>query len=196
MFLRAFCVTINHTSSLRRRKLIESKTITHSVLEAKRWHYPADARNAPLTTMPPLQTSIFSLFLQRDSWDPAAADSVSPGEGLCTDSLASVPPSASATGPDSGSPSPYRGANRGSGLSSTQNYFHPLDEVHYSTPYASTSGYACPPYMTVPTDLPSKMPTLSGEESDSAPPTISDAAPWQKDDGTSAWSPYEIRRTY
>ncbi|XP_035241812.1 uncharacterized protein C11orf53 homolog isoform X2 [Anguilla anguilla] len=138
-----------------------------------------------------------SHFILRDSWDQPAADSVSPGEGLCADSLANVQAPASVAGPDSGSPSPYRGSNRGSSLSSSQNYpFHPLEEVHYSAPYASTSGYACSPYMTVPSDLPSKMPTLSGEESDSAPATLSDPTPWQKDDGTSTWSPYDIRRTY
>ncbi|XP_064159078.1 POU class 2 homeobox associating-factor 2-like isoform X2 [Anguilla rostrata] len=138
-----------------------------------------------------------SHFILRDSWDQPAADSVSPGEGLCADGLANVQAPASVAGPDSGSPSPYRGSNRGSSLSSSQNYpFHPLEEVHYSAPYASTSGYACSPYMTVPSDLPSKMPTLSGEESDSAPATLSDPTPWQKDDGTSTWSPYDIRRTY
>ncbi|KAG5836899.1 hypothetical protein ANANG_G00233570 [Anguilla anguilla] len=153
--------------------------------------------HAPRCYTPPLQTSISSLFPQRDSWDQPAADSVSPGEGLCADSLANVQAPASVAGPDSGSPSPYRGSNRGSSLSSSQNYpFHPLEEVHYSAPYASTSGYACSPYMTVPSDLPSKMPTLSGEESDSAPATLSDPTPWQKDDGTSTWSPYDIRRTY
>ncbi|KAI1893465.1 hypothetical protein AGOR_G00124000 [Albula goreensis] len=135
-----------------------------------------------------------SHFLLRDSWDQPPSDGVSSGEGLCTDSLAPVQAPASVTGPDSGSPSPYRGSNRGS--SSSQNYsLHSLDEVHYSAPYSSSS-YACPPYMTVPSDMPPKMPTLSVEESDSAPPPLSDPTPWQKDDGTSTWSPYEIRRTY
>ncbi|KAJ8280606.1 hypothetical protein GJAV_G00056820 [Gymnothorax javanicus] len=139
-----------------------------------------------------------SHFILRDSWDQTATDSMSSGEGLCSDSLASVQtPASTVTGPESGSPSPYRGSGRGSGLSSSQNYpFHPLDDVHYSTPYSSASSYACSPYMTVPSDVPSKMPTLSGEEPDSAPQTLSDPAPWQKDDGASTWSPYEIRRSY
>ncbi|KAJ8397195.1 hypothetical protein AAFF_G00440290 [Aldrovandia affinis] len=137
-----------------------------------------------------------SHFLLRDSWDQPAPDGVNPGEGLCADSLAAVQTPASVPGPDSGSPSPYRGSSRGSGLSSSQNYsLHSLEEVHYSAPYA-TSSYGCAPYMTLPGDLPSKMPTLSVEESDGAPPTLSDPTPWQKDDGTSTWSPYEIRRTY
>ncbi|KAJ8368231.1 hypothetical protein SKAU_G00082590 [Synaphobranchus kaupii] len=152
----------------------------------------ATPRRSP-TAKPPSHISILSLSLQRDTWDQPAADSVSPGEGLCADSLANVQTPAS----DSGSPSPYRGSIRGSGPSSAQNYaFHPLDEVHYSTPYPSAAGYACSPYMTVPSELASKMQTLSGEESDSAPPTLSDPTPWQKDDGTSTWSPYEIRRAY
>ncbi|XP_061074026.1 POU class 2 homeobox associating-factor 2-like [Conger conger] len=137
-----------------------------------------------------------SHFILRDSWDQPAADNVSPGEGLCADGLASVQTPSSASGADSGSPSPYRGAGRGPGLSSTQNYFHPLEEVHYPSPYASAPSYACSPYMTLSSELPSKMPALSGEESDNAPPALSDPTPWQKDDGASTWSPYEIRRTY
>ncbi|XP_066564750.1 POU domain class 2-associating factor 2 [Amia ocellicauda] len=136
------------------------------------------------------------LFL-RDSWEQTVPDSVSQGEGLCSDSLPSAPPPPSLTSPESGSPTQYRGSSRSSGLPSAQPYsLHSLDEIHYSSPYPSTSGYSCPPYMTVPNDLASKMAPLSSEESENPPSALNDTPSWAKDDGSSSWSPYEIRRAY
>ncbi|XP_069039009.1 POU domain class 2-associating factor 2 isoform X2 [Lepisosteus oculatus] len=152
---------------------------------------------AALPSLLPPFSGESSHFLLRDSWEQTGPDSVSQGEGLCSDAISSVPSSGSLTNPESGSPTQYRGSSRSSGLASSQPYsLHSLDEVHYPVPYPGTPSYSCPPYMTVPNDLAPKMPPLSSEESDNPPPSLNDTPSWAKEDGSSSWSPYEIRRAY
>ncbi|KAG7471376.1 hypothetical protein MATL_G00124000 [Megalops atlanticus] len=131
-----------------------------------------------------------SHFLLRDTWDQPGTDSVGQGEALCSDGLAPV------TSAESGSPSPYRASSRPPALSSQSYSLHSLDEVHYSNPYPTPSSYACPPYMTAPHDLPSKLPSLSIEDSDSTSAPLTDTSSWPKDEGSAPWSAYEIRRSY
>ncbi|KPP79118.1 hypothetical protein Z043_101338, partial [Scleropages formosus] len=148
--------------------------------------------------LPPF-TGDSSHFLLRDTWEQPTTDPASQAEGMCSDVLAPVVASTSLAGPESGSPVHYRASGRGSngsGGSSSQPYsLHSLDEVHYPGLYPPASSYTCPPYMSTPCDLASKMGPLSSEESEHGP-VISDAPAWSKDDGGGSWSSYEIRRAY
>ncbi|MGH0173749.1 UNVERIFIED_CONTAM: hypothetical protein FKN15_000693 [Acipenser sinensis] len=137
-------------------------------------------------------------FLLRDSWEQTVPDSISQGEGLCPDAMPSIPPSNSLTNHESGSPSQYRSTARSSSIGGTQPYsLHSLDDIHYPPAYPGTSSYStCPPYLTVPNDLASKLPHLASEDSDNPATSINDTSSWTKDDGSNTWSPYEVRRPY
>uniref|UniRef100_A0A3B5B0E4 Si:ch211-213d14.1 n=1 Tax=Stegastes partitus TaxID=144197 RepID=A0A3B5B0E4_9TELE len=158
--------------------------------------------------LPPFSGESSHLFL-RDSWEQSVAEPVSQVEALCPDSLASVsvPPSMPSPEPP-GSPSQYRSPSRGSSMgpvSSSQPYtLHPLEDAHYhpltsSSSYSlPTSSFSCPPYMSSPvSDLVSKMVTEEAADGHSSLSASTDAhSSWAKEDGVSAWSPYEIRRAY
>lgn len=154
-----------------------------------------------------LSSAVF--LLQRDSWEQS--EPVSQVEALCQDNLASVsvPPSMPSPEPP-GSPSQYRSPSRSSSLgpvSSSQPYtLHSLEDVHYH-PLTSTSTYPttpssssfpCPPYMSSPvTDLVTKMVTEEAADGHgSLTPGAEAHSSWAKEEGVSAWSPYEIRRAY
>ncbi|KAG7484013.1 hypothetical protein MATL_G00044660 [Megalops atlanticus] len=159
--------------------------------------YGSPTSNMTLITARPLP----SPHLARESWEQNATDAVNQTEVLCSDGLATAqaPPPAppSLTSPETTSPNHYRTSGRGSGLSTPQSYsLHSLDDAHYPTSYAPTPSYmACPSYMTTPIELTSKMAPLPSEDSDTAPPS-SDTLSWAKDDGSSSWSSYEVRRAY
>uniref|UniRef100_A0AAX7TS45 OCA domain-containing protein n=1 Tax=Astatotilapia calliptera TaxID=8154 RepID=A0AAX7TS45_ASTCA len=158
--------------------------------------------------LPPFGGESSHLFL-RDSWEQS--EPVSQVEALCQDNLASVsvPPSMPSPEPP-GSPSQYRSPSRSSSLgpvSSSQPYtLHSLEDVHYH-PLTSTSTYPttpssssfpCPPYMSSPvTDLVTKMVTEEAADGHgSLTPGAEAHSSWAKEEGVSAWSPYEIRRAY
>ncbi|CAG6007517.1 unnamed protein product [Menidia menidia] len=146
------------------------------------------------------------LFL-RDSWEQSGQEPVSQVEALCPEGLTAVQPSMSSPEPQ-GSPSQYRSPSRGSSMGPVPNgqpfTLHSLEDVHYhplttSAPYpVPSSSFPCPPYMSSPvTDLVSKMGTEEVAEGHSSLPTGTDThSSWAKEDGVSAWSPYEIRRAY
>ncbi|XP_038635813.1 uncharacterized protein C11orf53 homolog [Scyliorhinus canicula] len=148
-------------------------------------------------------------FLLRDSWD-SVPDSINQGEAICnslqqmqasvTNCHASHDSSHSLPGPDSTSPPQYRHTNRNNSMSSQgpQPYpLHPLEEMHFDPSYQSASGYGCPPFMTVPSELAAKVIHLSSEESSDIPtPSMLDASSWAKEDTSTTWPLYEVRRTY
>ncbi|XP_023130445.1 POU class 2 homeobox associating-factor 2 [Amphiprion ocellaris] len=158
--------------------------------------------------LPPFSGESSHLFL-RDSWEQSVAEPVSQVEALCPDSLASVSVPASMPSPEPpGSPSQYRSPSRGSSsmgpVSSSQPYtLHSLEDAHYH-PLTSSSSYplpassfTCPPYMSgTVSDLVSKMVTEEAADGHSSLSSSTDAHSWAKEDGVSAWSPYEIRRAY
>lgn len=137
-----------------------------------------------------------SQLLMRESWEQAGSEAVAQVDGLSSEGLPPETISTSLPSAESGNspqcPSPPRGASM-----PTQPYpLYPLDEAHYPGLYQPASSFPCAPYMTATSDLGAKMPPLSTEESDNAPPALSDNPPWVKNDVNSAWSPYELRRTY
>lgn len=159
--------------------------------------------SSALSSLLPFSGESSHLFL-RDSWEQPVSEPVSQVDPLCGEALAPV--SVPASSPEApSSPSQYRPPSRGSALAPlSQSYtLHPLEDAHYhsltpssaaaagSSPYSGAS-YACPPYISTP-ELMSK---ISDEgEGHSLPP--GDAhPPWAKDDPVSAWSPYEVRRSY
>ncbi|KAK2912291.1 POU class 2 homeobox associating-factor 2-like [Channa argus] len=153
--------------------------------------------------LPPFTGESSHLFL-RDSWDQSVSEPVSQVDPLCPDSLASisVPPSMPSPEPPS-SPSQYRAPSRGS--PSSQAYtLHSLEDAHYhplttSSSYSvpSSSSFPCPPYMgSSVSDLVTKMVTDEADGHGGLPPSSEAHASWAKEDGGSAWSPYEIRRAY
>uniref|UniRef100_A0A3Q1FGQ2 OCA domain-containing protein n=1 Tax=Acanthochromis polyacanthus TaxID=80966 RepID=A0A3Q1FGQ2_9TELE len=166
--------------------------------------------SSALTSLLPPFSGESSHFLLRDSWEQSVAEPVTQVEALCPDSLASVsvPPSMPSPEPP-GSPSQYRSPSRGSSsmgpVSSSQPYtLHPLEDAHYH-PLTSSSSYplpassfTCPPYMSSPvSDLVSKMVTEEAADGHSSLSSSTDAhSSWAKEDGVSAWSPYELRRAY
>uniref|UniRef100_A0A8C6L4D6 Si:ch211-213d14.1 n=1 Tax=Nothobranchius furzeri TaxID=105023 RepID=A0A8C6L4D6_NOTFU len=158
--------------------------------------------------LPPFSGESSHLYL-RDSWEQSGPEPVSQVEALCPEGLApvSVPPSMPSPEPP-GSPSQYPSPSRGSSMvpsASSQSYtLHPLEDVHYhpltsSSPYSvPSSSFPCPPYMSSPvSDLVSKMVAEEVSEGHGSLPTSTEAhSSWGKEDGVSAWSPYEIRRAY
>uniref|UniRef100_A0A667YCF8 Si:ch211-213d14.1 n=1 Tax=Myripristis murdjan TaxID=586833 RepID=A0A667YCF8_9TELE len=167
--------------------------------------FPSSALSSLL---PPFTGESSHLFL-RESWEQSVPDPVSQVEALCPDSLASVSIPASMPSPEPpGSPSQYRSPSRGSSMgpvSTSQPYtLHSLDDSHYhplttSSSYPAPSSFPCPPYMTntAVNDLVSKMVTEEAAESHGNLPPHSEAhSSWAKEDGSSSWSPYEVRRSY
>lgn len=138
-----------------------------------------------------------SHFLLRDSWEQTLAEPGAHGEGLCADGLSSISVPASLPSPDpSSSPSQYRSTHRVSSLGPpAQPYsLHALEDSHYQhTTYPAPSSFTCPPYMSGHSDIASKMPS---EEPDSTMPPHGEASSWAKEDGSSPWSTYELRRSY
>lgn len=158
-------------------------------------------------------------FLLRDTWEQSIPDPVSQVEGLCApdSSLSSVPVPGSMPSPEppqpSGSPSTqyHRSSSPGHGVSmvpSSTYSLHSLEELHSSAASSyhtiasgsyptSASSFSChPPYMTSSTsiELASKMEEAEGH---GALPIHSEVhSSWGKEDGSSPWSPYEIRRSY
>ncbi|XP_030633968.1 A disintegrin and metalloproteinase with thrombospondin motifs 8 [Chanos chanos] len=142
----------------------------------------------------PAESSYFSL---KESWEQAGTEAMGQVEALCEDNLANMHVSSSLNNPESVSPTQYRSSSRGSCISTPQPYsLHSLEDVHYHTPYQSTGSFVCPPYMTVSTDSLPKIPPLTSEEPEITTPVLSDSLSWGKEDPGSAWSPYELRRTF
>ncbi|XP_075892224.1 POU domain class 2-associating factor 2 [Nelusetta ayraudi] len=153
--------------------------------------------SSALSSLLPSYAGETSQLFLRDSWEQSVPEPVPQVEALCPDTLASVPPSMSSPEPP-GSPSQYRSPSRGSSMGSgSQPYtLHPLEDAHYHsiTPTSTYAGpsasYACPAYMSAPVgDLVPKMVAEEGADGDAHPC-------WPKEDGVSAWSPYEIRRAF
>ncbi|KAJ8276653.1 hypothetical protein COCON_G00084050 [Conger conger] len=144
-----------------------------------------------------------SHFLMRDSWEQNTTDTVTQTEVLCSDALTAAPAPPLAPAPptlfitESGSITTDRASARNSALASSQPYtLHSLNEAHYPTPYPTTTSYMpCTSYMAIPGDLTPRMAPLSTEDSERAP-VPSNTLNWAKDDGSSCWPPYEIRRVY
>ncbi|XP_078415925.1 POU domain class 2-associating factor 2-like [Cetorhinus maximus] len=163
---------------------------------------------APPPLIPPFPNES-SHFLLRDSWD-SVPDSVNQGDAICdslqqmqasvTNCQASHDNNHSLSGHDSTSASQYRNTNRNSSMSSqgSQPYpLHPLEEMHFASSYQAASAYGCAPFMTVPSELAAKIVHLSSEESPEIPTTsMLDASSWAKEDASTTWPLYEVRRTY
>ncbi|XP_046891634.1 uncharacterized protein C11orf53 homolog isoform X1 [Hypomesus transpacificus] len=153
--------------------------------------------SSALSSLLPPFSGDFSHFLLRDSWEQTAAEPVPQGEGLCAEGLSSVSVPTSLPSPDpQGSPSQYRSPHRGSLLGPpAQPYsLHALEDSHYHhTSYPAPSAYPCSPYITAPSDMASKMPS---EDQDSTMAPHGDTSSWCKEDSSSPWSPYELRRSY
>ncbi|XP_043114434.1 uncharacterized protein C11orf53 homolog [Puntigrus tetrazona] len=131
---------------------------------------------------------------QKDSWE-ARQRRV---EALCGDVLAPMPLSAPSAlvNPDTVSPTQFRSSSRGSSMTSSQSYsLHSLDEVNYHSSFQPASGsFASPSFMTEPaTKL---VPGLPSEDAESAPSALSDSLVWGKEDTSSTWSQYEVRRAF
>ncbi|CAL8350646.1 unnamed protein product [Lota lota] len=181
--------------------------------------FPSSALSSLL---PPFAGDTSHLFL-RESWDQSVPEPLSQvGDGLCPDGLSSVVgvTPASITSPEpEGSPShqnqnqqhqqQYRSPSQSSsstGPSSQPYALHTLEDVHFH-PLSSSSSYPppspsyCSPYMSGTVgDLAPKMAPLAPEEAEShrGLSSHSDAhhPSWAKEDAVSAWSSYEIRRSY
>ncbi|XP_051535637.1 POU class 2 homeobox associating-factor 2 isoform X3 [Myxocyprinus asiaticus] len=147
-----------------------------------------------LTSLLPPYSSDPSHYLLRDSWEHTGTEVV---ENLCGDGLAPMPLSApsSLANPENASPTQYRSSSRGSSMTSSQSYsLHSLDEVNYQTPFQSTSGsFTSPSFVT---ESASKMTVLPSEDTESAPPALSDSLAWGREDTASTWSQYEVRRAF
>uniref|UniRef100_UPI00398F7774 POU class 2 homeobox associating-factor 2-like n=1 Tax=Pristiophorus japonicus TaxID=55135 RepID=UPI00398F7774 len=150
-----------------------------------------------------------SHFLLRDSWE-SVADSISQGDAIC-DSLQQMQATVancqaphhsnhSLPGPDSTSASQYRNTSRNNAISSpgSQPYpLHPLEEMHFASSYQAASAYGCAPFMTVASELAAKVVHLSSEESsDTSATSMLDVPTWPKEDASTNWPLYEVRRTY
>ncbi|XP_028666125.1 POU domain class 2-associating factor 2 isoform X1 [Erpetoichthys calabaricus] len=137
-------------------------------------------------------------FLLRDTWEQTVPESATQTDGLCSDTISSIPSNNSLTSQESGSPSQHRASSRNTSIGNSQSYaLHSLEDVHYPATYPGSSSYSCPPYMTIPSDLPSKISHLAPEGSENQVSAINDTTPsWAKDDGNGTWSPYDIRRAY
>ncbi|KAL2085844.1 hypothetical protein ACEWY4_019164 [Coilia grayii] len=183
-------------------------------------YYPesfGDYRNTALATggssmfTPSALSSLLQPFgteqlLMRDSWDTAGSEAVAQVDGLSGEGLAPEPLASSLGSTESGSSSQCHSPPRTTPTSSSmppphppppQPYpLYPLDETHYPGLYQPPSSFPCAPYMTSSADLATKMPPLSTEEAENAPPTLSDNSPWAKGDVNSSWSSYELRRTF
>ncbi|XP_051895683.1 POU domain class 2-associating factor 2 [Pristis pectinata] len=163
----------------------------------------------PLTPLIPSFPNESSHFLLRDSWD-SVQETVSQGDAIC-DTLQQMQATAancqsqhhgnhSLPDTDSASPSQYKSISRNSSgpSQSSQPYsLHPLEEMHFSSGYPVTSAYGCAPFMTVPSELAAKTIHLSSEESaDTTATSMLDMSSWAKEDTSTSWPLYEVRRTY
>lgn len=135
-------------------------------------------------------------FHQRESWEQTGSEAVAQVDGLSSEGLPPETISTSLPSTESGNSSQCPSPPRGATMPSQPYPLYPLDEAHYPGLYQPPSSFPCAPYMTASSDLGAKMPPLSTEESENAPPALSDNSPWVKNDVNSAWSPYELRRTY
>ncbi|XP_049581885.1 POU domain class 2-associating factor 2 [Syngnathus scovelli] len=152
--------------------------------------------------LPPFSGESSHVYM-RDSWEQSIPEPVPQVDALCPDNLASVSIPPSMPSPESqGSPSqPSQGSSVAPGSSSQSYTLHALEDVHYhllssSNPYsAPTSSFPCPPYMN--SDLASKIVTEEPADSHTSLPLNLEAhTSWDKDDGVSSWSPYELRKAY
>uniref|UniRef100_A0A3B1JVF1 Si:ch211-213d14.1 n=1 Tax=Astyanax mexicanus TaxID=7994 RepID=A0A3B1JVF1_ASTMX len=149
------------------------------------------------TLLPPFPGDTSPLC--RDSWEQAGAEAV---EGLCGDGLApapmTMPVTGSLTGSEPSSPGQYRSSSRSSSMPQFYS-LHSLDDVQYHSSFQSTAGsFACPSYMTASSESAAKIPALSTEETENDPPALNETIPipWAKEDTTSSWSQYEMRRAF
>ncbi|XP_062894473.1 POU domain class 2-associating factor 2 [Mobula hypostoma] len=148
-------------------------------------------------------------FLLRDSWD-SVQENVNHGSAIC-DTLQQMQATAancqaqhhgnhSMPDTESASSSQYKNVARNSGepSQSSQPYpLHPMEEMHFSPGFPVTSAYGCAPFMTVSSELATKTIHLSSEESaDTTPSSLIDMSSWAKEDGSTGWPLYEVRRTY
>ncbi|XP_072094938.1 POU domain class 2-associating factor 2 [Mobula birostris] len=147
-------------------------------------------------------------FLLRDSWD-SVQENVNHGSAIC-DTLQQMQATAancqsqhhgnhSMPDTESASSSQYKNVARNSGepSQSSQLPLHPMEEMHFSSGYPVTSAYGCAPFMTVSSELATKTIHLSSEESaDTTPSSLIDMSSWAKEDGSTGWPLYEVRRTY
>ncbi|XP_010217750.1 PREDICTED: uncharacterized protein C11orf53 homolog [Tinamus guttatus] len=172
--------------------------------------YGDHSRTAPFTSgtgsffspssLPPLLPSFPSdtaHILLREPWEQTSPDSLGQPDGPCSDSLQTLPAAAGClSSHEMGSTSPYRGSAWVPAVAGAQPYpLHPLEEVHYSSSYATTSPYSFSPFMTVANELTARMSHLSPELSSDAP-ALHDTTSWAKEDGGPLWGAYDGRRTY
>ncbi|KAG9265374.1 uncharacterized protein C11orf53 homolog [Astyanax mexicanus] len=155
--------------------------------------------SSALSTLLPPFPGDTSHFVLRDSWEQAGAEAV---EGLCGDGLApapmTMPVTGSLTGSEPSSPGQYRSSSRSSSMPQFYS-LHSLDDVQYHSSFQSTAGsFACPSYMTASSESAAKIPALSTEETENDPPALNETIPipWAKEDTTSSWSQYEMRRAF
>ncbi|XP_072547334.1 POU domain class 2-associating factor 2 isoform X2 [Salminus brasiliensis] len=153
--------------------------------------------SSALSTLLPPFPGDTSHFVLRDSWEQAGTEAV---EGLCGDGLApapmAMPATSSLAGSEPSSPSQYRSSSRNSNMPQFYS-LHTLDDVQYPSSFQSTAGtFTCPPYMTASSESAAKMPALSTEETENDPPALNETIPWAKEDTSSTWSQYEMRRAF
>ncbi|XP_077422854.1 POU class 2 homeobox associating-factor 2-like [Vanacampus margaritifer] len=148
--------------------------------------------------LPPFSGESSHVYM-RDSWEQSIPEPVPQVDDLCPAHLASVTNPSSLPSPESqGSPSQ---PSQGPGSSSQSYTLHSLEDAHYhlltsSNSYsAPPSSFPCPPFMN--NDLASKI--ITEETSDghtSLPLNMETHNSWDKEDGVSCWSSYELRRAY
>ncbi|XP_053545982.1 POU domain class 2-associating factor 2 [Bombina bombina] len=167
-----------------------------------------DFRGASLTSgsgslfsasaLPPLLPHLSgdpSHYLLRESWEQTVPDGITQLDALCADTSQAVSSSTNCLSPESGG-THYRSSSRGSSHGTQPYSFHALDDAHYSASFPSASSYAFSPFMTVANDLTPKMVHHLPSEDSTDTSSIQDNSTWPKDDVTTVWGPYELRRSY
>ncbi|XP_077397434.1 POU domain class 2-associating factor 2 isoform X2 [Festucalex cinctus] len=148
--------------------------------------------------LPPFSGESSHVYM-RDSWEQSIPEAVPQVDDLCSDNLASVTNPSSMPSPESQGSPPQPGQGPDSG---SQPYaLHPLEDAHYhlltsSNSFAAPpSSFPCPPYVN--NDLAPKMVAEAASDGHAGLPLNMEAhASWDKEDGVSCWSPYELRRAY
>ncbi|XP_061637806.1 POU class 2 homeobox associating-factor 2-like [Phyllopteryx taeniolatus] len=152
--------------------------------------------------LPPFSGESSHVYM-RDAWEQSVPEPVPQVDPLCPDNLASVSVPSSMPSPESqGSPNqPSQGSSMGLGSSGQSYTLHSLEDAHYhlltsSNSYsAPPSSFPCPPYTN--SDSVSKIVTEEAAESHTGLPLNVEAhTSWDKEDGVSSWSPFELRRAY
>uniref|UniRef100_A0A8C5PCS5 POU class 2 homeobox associating factor 2 n=1 Tax=Leptobrachium leishanense TaxID=445787 RepID=A0A8C5PCS5_9ANUR len=136
-----------------------------------------------------------SHYLLRDSWEQTVPDTINQLDVLCSDVPQTVS-SSSCLSPETGGVH-YRSSSRGSVAQGTQPYsLHALDDVHYSSSFPAPAPYGFSPFMTVANELTPKMSHHLSPDDTTETNSLHDNSSWPKDDPSTAWSPYELRRNY